>query len=670
LLRLAAKKTHIVFLVEEPPKEAKQHEEYICDVVIRLTYARERDYVRRVLQLDKVRAQKHARGFHDFTIRDGIGSTTGEFKTLLGAPTITDASLPATEASNRGNASRNNVLQEASLNINPDDPRVPKEAKKHQEQAYFYVMPSLHYHSRRVMEEELLPGEVIGAPTLTTACAGFGLKYLDELLAKRDESKLEPALGDDWGCAAGQPTALIGEDGTLKGWLAGRFLSQCFKNSEEPGAAVLLTTKLLDADSLFSRFVEHVDDPAGVEKNRQLIICRRLEVHDISSARLLHIVIELIEEARRRLLDKEILIPGYNPRNEGWRIRFVIDNWTAIRETYPHLAEDPLLLPALLFHLRRERVCSLIIANEDVGFRTAGVSPLSREMRDLTNRHIYTWRVPFFGQSRVALSVEPPSLEERKAAIRELSVRRAEQVTDGQNRIRTTIRVDPNFEYYKALDRDNPEMVPLKIYLRASRRYRRQPARYENEVNQLLTLLMTGGRADAPIRQELSRLLALLFHQKVTPQEREDILNRLTRFEADEPKRGVVVLEQFASYELLREYSHLQGGRQLDYTLVIEVDEFWAKSGPIHLFDMRPYLYAKTVEAGSPNRIEDPFRLFQPTKYDEQLKLKEKLELRHQFFHTTGYTHSERDDHPERTPKNPSLRFLAPSARNAVLPIS
>jgi len=48
-----------------------------------------------------------------------------------------------------------------------------------QTQAYYYVYPSLHYFNRKVMNED---GESI--ENSQQICNGFGIKYLDNLLAE------------------------------------------------------------------------------------------------------------------------------------------------------------------------------------------------------------------------------------------------------------------------------------------------------------------------------------------------------------------------------------------------------------------------------------------------------------------------------------------------------
>jgi KaiC/GvpD/RAD55 family RecA-like ATPase len=66
-----------VFIVEEARDRAKLPEEFVSDVVIRLGFRRQSEYLRRTLEIEKIRGRSHVRAPHDFLIRTGKGSTTG-----------------------------------------------------------------------------------------------------------------------------------------------------------------------------------------------------------------------------------------------------------------------------------------------------------------------------------------------------------------------------------------------------------------------------------------------------------------------------------------------------------------------------------------------------------------------------------------------------------------
>jgi len=93
-----------------------------------------------------------------------------------------------------------------------------------QTQAYYYVYPSLHYFNRKVMNED---GESI--ENSQQICNGFGIKYLDNLLAEtKTPQGNEGNLYDERGLFFYEPTALIGEDSTHKSRLSKAFLSHAF----------------------------------------------------------------------------------------------------------------------------------------------------------------------------------------------------------------------------------------------------------------------------------------------------------------------------------------------------------------------------------------------------------------------------------------------------------
>jgi hypothetical protein len=51
LLRTAREKFHLVFIAEEPVDGARVPEEFVTDVVLRLSYQKDRDYLRRTLEI-------------------------------------------------------------------------------------------------------------------------------------------------------------------------------------------------------------------------------------------------------------------------------------------------------------------------------------------------------------------------------------------------------------------------------------------------------------------------------------------------------------------------------------------------------------------------------------------------------------------------------------------
>ncbi|HWW76099.1 MAG TPA: ATPase domain-containing protein, partial [Pyrinomonadaceae bacterium] len=77
VMRLAANKCHLLFVVEEAKRE-RLPEEFVTDAVIRLRNIETHGYLRRTVEIEKTRGQTHVRGQHPFVTRAGDGSTTGK----------------------------------------------------------------------------------------------------------------------------------------------------------------------------------------------------------------------------------------------------------------------------------------------------------------------------------------------------------------------------------------------------------------------------------------------------------------------------------------------------------------------------------------------------------------------------------------------------------------
>lgn len=648
LLRSAARKCHIVLLVEESQSATRNPEEFVADAVIRLGSLRRDGYVQRVVEIEKVRGQTHVRGQHDITIRSGAGSSTG-------------------------------------LRINPDDPRVPHPYHEMDVsasmqgvyprdvlgnaatndtarwQSYVYVFHSIHYLNRSIMEEI---GESPHSDVKTLS--GFGVEYIDTMLRPHeklkelqrdlDETKL-PERGDWRGLPTNEPTALIGEDGTYKSKLSKAFLARSFdprerhaSNKVEKGVSLLLTTKTLDSAGLADRIAQHLGQKTE-EIPLENVFCRRLEVHHISPPILFHIIKRLVRRGQAELMrqrgDDQTHI-DYDEavrRSNGWRIRLVIDNWTAIVDTYPQVRDDPIFLPCLLFFLRREGISTIIVANEQRGFFGEGVLTQSRRLRDLTSIQLFTWRVPFFGESHVAITVSPPLRNDgRSSVIRELRMLgdnpdptesdsgENEGLAKGPFQTRyNVLHVKPfdsrriaassNFELYDGLEKGVPEYVKLEIDIYAGTQ---MAAEYLEDV-----------------RRMAGRLLG------------------------SQQGNDVVKVADPINYQNLREFSELQGIARFPYTLVLQVDEYWAKSSKLQFRQQREYLFAETatqIVDGSELRefaylAEDPFRVFQPSAVDKaNIGRVPKTWRRADFFQTVGYRLDKlRENAPQHIVKVPYL---------------
>jgi len=189
LLKAAGNSWHVVFVVEEPEGVKHHPEEYVTDTVIHLRRSGTQEKVRRFVEIEKSRARTFAQGEHQFEIRDGMGSSTRSWE-------------------------------------NPDDPRVllhPNVRLKLRElerihneyNAYIQVFPSLNYLSKQFAGRHFLPST--SKQYDLNRRIPFKIQYLDSMLKTGSSSP-------EGGLRPGTITAMIGEEGTTKVYLAEEFL--------------------------------------------------------------------------------------------------------------------------------------------------------------------------------------------------------------------------------------------------------------------------------------------------------------------------------------------------------------------------------------------------------------------------------------------------------------
>ncbi len=635
IVRAAAGKCHLVFIVEEPKDGERLPEVFVSDVVVRLRTTVDRDYARRTVELEKVRGQPHVRGEHDFRIRQRA-SRTGD-------------------------------------QVNPDEPQVgligrftpdlsarsPGGAEVADFMSYIEVFPSLHHLNHRLQIRR--PADVGPAPLPEDALwryAWFGIFQLDAMLKKarslppptRDRMPEWCAGSDQLGVPMGSVTCLVGNESTYKSQLSRSFLSQAFRvrdagndptfrnlNRDDPlgllgqGVAVLLAAQGTDRSALVEQLACHVHVPNwDDDKNpdrltlqsqglADRVLVRRLDIHHQPSTYLMHVVKSLVELAKRKLFDR---LKGTDKvsalRGDGkWRphtgrIRFVIDDLSTIEATYPEVARDPLFLPCLTTYLRDEGVTTLILATQRGRPLDPAGGLTSADRHDLvtlSDFRLFTWHVSFFDEKRVAITAMPGTSPLSGQVVRDLRPARKSELPRmrlselerdaagdykfpapspapalAPNRERAAadrhdayddeaLVVDPHFELYAGLEEGRPRTVPLNVRLYAE-------------------------RDDIPAFQGYLYGVRNLFRQMFG--------------HTDEQAANVLQPQYGASYDILRELSYLQSEAKLGHTLVLQVDEFWAETRS-ELTRQERYLDAWTVDQFEPNRFEDPFGLFQRT---------------------------------------------------------
>lgn len=637
VMRLIAGKCHLLLVVEQAKGLVNQEtlgEEFVADTVIRLESISTRNYERRVLKVEKCRGQSHIRGQHHYSIRSGIGSTTGD---------QTNPDDPRVLALDK---------QAVSEDTNGDNPSTDN---KNATQSYVQVFHSVHRISRKIMEDETHEMETRAIPP-QSCFAAFGIQYLDNMLGGKTETtqrkKGEHFYYDTRGLPCSSTTALIGDSLTQKSTLGRAFLSRCFysfhkqlwenhnaldRASEDEetadrltecitrklhllsdltfdineakrcefknflghgdfkplveslealvgehsivpngkersvpylkthlaswllgyqgGVAVMLVTYNMDVDSLATEFVRWLHSEEELErlgssqfmegykaalKNyiRRGTICRRLEIHSLSSEVLVHIVKQAIHAAQRKIMTHEEMEKRTERYRRSWPIRVVIDDFSSLRSIFPELREDPLLFPSLLFHLEREGVTTLIIDTQAGKPETAIVERFETEFRQMVHHRLYTWRVPFYGESRVAIAAIPPLFHEYAGIVRELRWETGRMEGDYGE----PVTVDPHFELYSGLEEGNPQPVPLHV-----RFYAETPAmeEYVEMENKFLGEMFTPYSPPNPARPPQIIL-------GMTP----------------------------TGYGDLRDLAYLQRDTRLDFTFIFQVDEFWSMRSP------------------------------------------------------------------------------------------
>jgi len=399
---------------------------------------------------------------------------------------------------------------------------------------------------------------------------------------------------------------------TLAGWML----------DYQAGVAVMLVTHNTHYEELAREFIGWLHSKQeleylnsyypGYERALQNYIkggtiCRRLEIHSLSSEVLVHIVKQAVHAGQRKILTAGDVQNSVLRYKWSWPIRVVIDDFSSLRNIFPELREDPLLFPSILFHFEREGVTTLIVDTQSGKPETTIAERFETELRQMVHHHLYTWRVPFYGESRVAITAIPPLSHEYAGIVRELRWD-SESVEGGHSEPAT---VDPHFELYLGLEEGKPAPVALH-----ARFYAETPAmeKYIETENSFL-----------------SEMFCSYAHPAQPAGAQTVIFGMLP-----------------PGYSELRALAYLQRDTRLDHTLLFQVDEFWSIRSPGRhkragaFQPLWSYLNAITAtpttsEPKNPNDYElnpneDPYDLFQLREEDALPKRDSKELLRRDFY--------------------------------------
>lgn len=601
LMRLARPKAHLVLVVEEPSEGERLAEQFVADVVVRLRATENQGYSRRTIEIEKARGQSHVRGRHPYVVRDGRGSTTGEQINYDDPPVEGEGRwqsyidvFPSLHALSREVMEGHGPGRDwpsgfcAGFGIRELDEMLTLQRTE----------PAgserrLHGHDARGLPCGKVCALIGDANTQKSFVALAFLGHVFHELAwqvLRAEPKQESSTAEfrSWkggahnyylkhlcafaGRRAGKPTQAV--DSRELSAETCRWAAKIEKaGTDLAGAVVLITTTDVNQRTLVDQFYAQLRTevekrarkegvpPADILRMQKTwgktgfrhafsaylesrTVCRRLEIHDTPSPVLFHAIRRSIGSAQQ-ILKYNVAEAGEGGRlpadaaeraMSGWRIRLVIDDFNTVMRTYGRVHSDPLFLPFLLLNLRREGLSSLIVETQS---GTHGMPALAvgddtqSDLRALSDHRIFTWHVPdFFGDHRIAIAAIPPMVrQDRKSPVLVRELEWHEPSSDSPP------RVNPEFELYAGLDTGRPTLVPLQVHLYAETDAWQSYIAHLNEVWVRVF--------DPP-----------------TP-------------EFGGGRRPVVIAEKVENYEVMRELCDLHSNTSLDYSLIVQVDEFW-----------------------------------------------------------------------------------------------
>lgn len=651
LIRLAAGKCHLVVLVEEAVDRVVLPEEFVSDVVFRLRSVDAHEYLRRTIQIEKARGQSTVRGRHPYVIRTGRGSTTGHAE-------------------------------------NYDDPSVVSATNPEEYQSYIEVFPSLHYASRTLMDPRVVDADAPRRPARDERLperAGFGIEYLDEMLAEAGDNRREGS--DHRGLPCSTITGLIGDAGTHKTGMGIAFMGQAFgkmverllhdwdakgrdakrrdakgrdakaldpnadretcrrvleeRYSRLAGVPVLVTTQNERSYTLAEFFVNRLLNRQGRSQVprvelpdawRQALreyiehrtICRRLEVHDMPSAVLFNIIKRAIEAGQRIAMGRD---PHPLAADAG-RPRPSVDE--RYRESWRiRLVIDD--LSTIMATYAQVREDSLFLPFLLYHLRREGPTSLIINTRA--------------GQPH-AVAVEGFHTD-----LRALS----------DNRLYTWLVREFYGDHRVAIAAIPPIARDHRARVREVKRLDIEHGSGKGElfVDPIFELY-AGLEQDRP---QLVQLEVRLYGETRACSEYGAYLNEIFKrtFRPDPQRSGspgeVVVNERAEDYNLIRDASYLKVDTRLDHTLIVQIDEFWRQGHAGGELE-RKYLMENVSPGQLPRQLEirDPFHTYR----EAQLGMNGSRSLKADYFDVPACDlGNPREDGVDRVPYLWDFGFMA-----------
>jgi KaiC/GvpD/RAD55 family RecA-like ATPase len=579
---------HVVFVVEEPRKNARLPEQFVTDLVIRLRQHNSGDYLQRSVEIEKCRAIAHVRGEHEFSVRTGKGVSTG-VDYHLDNPRVDWVNTGATAASP---GSEIRTL------------------------AHVHVTRSLDRRNRVIREKAHAVPASEGKPD-------FGLSELDTCIH---------------GCNvnSGSLTLVLGEAGTHKGRLGRRFLMNAFKwlddgtdiDETNSGVAVLITTRLTDKERLITAMISHhakkidsaaqlmfdktisstsivedylskaadgeltdnryndekerneaiiakqkekldeykIEDAKGLDLRKEFlqkqvdyyriylvnkikkilktrVFCQRLGSRRLSSAPLGEIITTYLHAAQLILSGHESLVELFTEndvlkrREYGHRIRFVIEDWNVLLASHRELRDDPDLLQSIISLLRTEEINALVISTQPAQPNTpVSLSTDLPDLRSYDEMQVWTWPVMFYGQRRTAITVGSGEIRSDETSIFELIPN--EHAVNARHD--DGLSVNNHFDIYSDIEKGTPKRVPLIVRL-----YAGSHPHVTEDTNSL--------RFTQYLQDSLTQVFAA-----------SDVSHEVVRFDT------------YDHYDRFFTYALELTTARIDHTQILQIDEFWA----------------------------------------------------------------------------------------------
>lgn len=299
----------------------------------------------------------------------------------------------------------------------------------------------------------------------------------------------------------------------------------------------------------------------------RFVVVRRIDNIDLTAPQLWQIIESCVQHGLKLLGRKMAERRELKPMQGAGAVRVVVSDLRTIRDVYPDVAADPLFLSVLVFRLRRLGITALLV-DTDHARPDMPPQPSTLALRSMVSQQILTWKVPFFGEERIAIAVSPPMNGNDFGVIRELRHMVPKKSAAPSQPLRR-LDVDPHFELYAGVESGKPEQVPLRISL-----WRETPAfgEYINRENRLMSYLFPHAPGTCAVMEAL-------------------------------PTKD---------YNALRDYTHLPARTRLSYTHVLVVDGHWALTRDAALRWQGEYLLTCLKGADGNSTYEDVYQLFQP----------------------------------------------------------